>query len=148
MLPAKKKAEAAKAKKPAPAKAKKPAPAKAKNQLFKRWRQDCPSWWPMKLAVMPSKGNASKTKKELKSKIERRTAKGKSADKAKAELKSKRKTDRKINKFRDQVAGTRRAQAAAKRRSLQKAVRLFVDTKVSSIMSNNTLRCQPTPAMI
>ena len=74
----------------------------------------------MKLAVMPSKGNASKTKKELKSKIERRTAKGKSADKAKAELKSKRKTDRKINKFRDQVAGTRRAQPAAKKKKPSK----------------------------
>ena len=68
-------------KKPTPNKpsAKKPAP---KGQV--------------RLTVMPDKGNASKTKKQLKSKIERRTAKGKSADKAKAELKSKRKLPGKL----------------------------------------------------
>ena len=47
---------------------------------------------------VPRKGNAAKSKKQLKGKIERRTAAGKNADKAKAELKSKRKTTRALNK--------------------------------------------------
>ena len=53
---------------------------------------------PTQQRLVAPKGNAAKSTKDLKSKVERRTSKGKSADKAKAELKSRRKTKRAIKK--------------------------------------------------
>ena len=53
---------------------------------------------PTQQRLVAPKGNAAKSNKDLKSKVERRTSKGKSADKAKSELKSRRKTTRAMKK--------------------------------------------------